>query len=104
MTNHKLLLAPVLITLCLLAAKAPGQTVTPPADEAARLRAELEPKITETIRSGRLPGFAIGVVKDGKLDLRERLWPGETWDPYAGDFPLVVSHGVSDQGRSSPRL
>lgn len=34
---------------------------------AARLQTELEPKIKAEIQQGNLPGFAIGVVKNGKL-------------------------------------
>src|SRR5438270_5134497 len=36
-------------------------------DPVARLSTELEPKIQEEVQQGRLPGFAIGVVKNGKL-------------------------------------
>jgi CubicO group peptidase (beta-lactamase class C family) len=36
-------------------------------DPIARLSTELEPKIKEEVQKGRLPGFAIGVVKNGKL-------------------------------------
>src|SRR2546429_3641049 len=36
-------------------------------DLVARLSTELEPKIKEEVQQGRLPGFAIGVVKNGKL-------------------------------------
>src|SRR5256884_1309099 len=36
-------------------------------DPVARLSTELEPKIKEEVQQGRLPGFAIGVVKNGKL-------------------------------------
>jgi CubicO group peptidase (beta-lactamase class C family) len=36
-------------------------------DAAGRLKTELEPKIAVEINQKRLPGFAIGVVKDGKL-------------------------------------
>jgi CubicO group peptidase (beta-lactamase class C family) len=35
--------------------------------DVARLQTELEPKISEAINKGQLPGFAIGVVKNGKL-------------------------------------
>src|SRR6266481_1305064 len=69
--NHKLLsVRAVLLSLCLLASITSAQTPgpTPSADDAvARLSAELEPKIKEEIQQGHLPGFAIGVVKDGKL-------------------------------------
>lgn len=61
----------VLTVVLGLAVAASGQTVNPPQSSSTadvkRLRTELEPKITEVIRSGRLPGFAIGVVKNGKL-------------------------------------
>ena len=36
-------------------------------DPVARLSTELEPKIKEEIQQGRVPGFAIGVVRNGKL-------------------------------------
>src|SRR5438270_12012085 len=48
----------------------PAQTAgpPPPIDTAViRLQAELEPKIKEEVQQGHLPGFAIGVVKNGKL-------------------------------------
>lgn len=45
-------------------AQTPDATKT---DPVARLSTELEPKIKEEVQNGRLPGFAIGVVKNGKL-------------------------------------
>ncbi|HBB98160.1 MAG TPA: hypothetical protein DC054_22475 [Blastocatellia bacterium] len=45
-------------------AQTPEATKT---DPVARLSTELEPKIKEEVQQGRLPGFAIGVVKNGKL-------------------------------------
>src|SRR6267154_4407972 len=45
-------------------AQTPDATKT---DPVARLSTELEPKIKEEVQQGRLPGFAIGVVKNGKL-------------------------------------
>src|SRR5213080_4608016 len=36
-------------------------------DPLARLSTELEPKVKEEIQQGRVPGFAIGVVRNGKL-------------------------------------
>jgi hypothetical protein len=39
----------------------------------ARLRTELEPQINDAIRKGRLPGFTLGVVKNGKFALRLSL-------------------------------
>ena len=36
-------------------------------DPVARLSSELEPKVKEEIQQGRVPGFAIGVVRNGKL-------------------------------------
>src|SRR5438552_1088950 len=36
-------------------------------DPVARLSTELEPKVKEEIQQGRVPGFAIGVVNNGKL-------------------------------------
>jgi len=44
-----------------------GQTEPAARSDVTRLQTELEPEITEVIKSGRLPGFAIGVVKNGKL-------------------------------------
>src|SRR3989440_954426 len=52
----------------LLAIFATAQTPdTTKTDPVARLQTELEPKIKEEVQQGRLPGFAIGVVKNGKL-------------------------------------
>src|SRR5438128_10598859 len=58
----------VVLGLCLLSITS-AQTVSPSPtnDTVARLQAELEPKIKEEIQQGHLPGFAIGVVKNGKL-------------------------------------
>jgi CubicO group peptidase (beta-lactamase class C family) len=59
----------VVLGLCLLSITS-AQTAGPaPSTDAAvaRLSAELEPKIKEEIQQGHLPGFAIGVVKNGKL-------------------------------------
>ena len=64
MTMRKIsaaLLLTLLVGVCALA-----QTSENPGAE-ARLRAELEPQINEAISKGRLPGLALGVVKDGKL-------------------------------------
>lgn len=69
MTNDKVPIALVLIVFCSLAGNVCGQTpdASPlPGAQVARLQSELEPKITDAINSG-LPGFAIGVVKNGKL-------------------------------------
>src|SRR5258707_6276484 len=68
--NRKLpSLRAVVLGLCLLSitsAQTPGPT--PQTDTAvARLQTELEPRIKEEIQQGHLPGFAIGVVKNGKL-------------------------------------
>lgn len=57
----------IALSLCLLVIKASGQTEPPVTAEVTHLQTDLEPKITEVIKSGRLPGFAIGVVKNGKL-------------------------------------
>jgi CubicO group peptidase (beta-lactamase class C family) len=43
------------------------ETAAKTASALARLSAELEPKIKEEIQQGHLPGFALGVVRDGKL-------------------------------------
>src|SRR5438105_7728397 len=59
----------VVLSLCLLFITS-AQTVSPAPstdDPVARLQAELESKIKEEVQQGRLPGFAIGVVKNGKL-------------------------------------
>lgn len=67
MMKKKTLFVLVGLTLGLAAVNAPGQTApTPPAD-LTRLQTKLEPKITEAISRGFLPGIAIGVVKNGKL-------------------------------------
>src|SRR6266446_1462593 len=66
--NKFLSVRAVVLGLCLLSLTS-AQTVgpSPTTDTVARLQAELEPKIKEQIQQGRLPGFAIGVVKNGKL-------------------------------------
>ena len=68
--DHKpLSVRAAVLGFCLLSITS-AQTVspTPPTDTAVtRLQAELEPKIKEEIQQGHLPGFAIGVVRDGKL-------------------------------------
>src|SRR6185369_2113463 len=56
-----------LILLTLLAAVCALAQTSERAGAEARLRTELEPQINDAISKGRLPGFAIGVVKDGKL-------------------------------------
>ena len=56
-----LILLTLLAGVCALA-----QTSESPSAE-ARLRSELEPQINDAIGKGSLPGFAIGVVKNGKL-------------------------------------
>ena len=70
MTRNKISLKPIALTLCLLAANICGQTPKvsqSPTTDVIRLERELEPKINEAISKGQLPGFAIGVVKNGKL-------------------------------------
>jgi CubicO group peptidase (beta-lactamase class C family) len=70
MTKSKISLALSSLTLFLLAVSVWGQTsnLSPSSSaDVTRLQTELEPKITEVLKSGRLPGFAIGVVKNGKL-------------------------------------
>src|SRR6266446_7092734 len=66
--NKFLSVRAVVLGLCLLSLTA-AQTVgpSPTTDTVARLQAELEPKIKEEVQQGRLPGFAIGVIKNGKL-------------------------------------
>lgn len=57
-----------LVSLLSITTSAQTASSTTTADtDVARLQAELEPKIKEEIRQGHLPGFAIGVVKNGKL-------------------------------------
>lgn len=57
---------PSIVVALILCVFAPLYGQTPDAD-VARLQKELEPKINEAISKGQLPGFAIGVVKNGKL-------------------------------------
>ena len=58
----------IVLGFCLLSLTS-AQTGSPgPTNDAvARLQAELEPKIKEEIQQGHLPGFAIGVIRNGKL-------------------------------------
>jgi len=69
MINKRTLFALVGFSLCVVAAvNASGQTATTSKTaDLTRLQTELEPKITEAISKGFLPGFAIGIVKNGKL-------------------------------------
>lgn len=67
MTNHKARCALIVFALGLLTVNAFGQTPAPAKDADARLAKELEPQINDAISKGQLPGFAIGVVKNGKL-------------------------------------
>lgn len=62
--NRRNLVGRLLFLITLLA---PITAVAQGVDPLSRLRTELEPKINEEIQHSRLPGFAIGVVKDGKL-------------------------------------
>jgi|GEM_PF-510533 len=68
-TNPLTRLAAISLLFGLLAINAIAQTPAPTAkaDPLVRLSNELEPKIKEEIQQGRLPGFAIGVIKNGKL-------------------------------------
>ena len=68
MDNQFLSVRAIVLGLCLLSLTS-AQTVSPgpTTDTVARLQAELEPKIKEEIQQGHLPGFAIGVIRDGKL-------------------------------------
>jgi CubicO group peptidase (beta-lactamase class C family) len=76
-------LVSILITL-VLSASAPLYAQTPSAGpDVARLQTELEPQINAAISKGRLPGMALGIVKNGKLI-------------YAKGF------GVSKLGASTP--
>jgi CubicO group peptidase (beta-lactamase class C family) len=70
MMNNKAIGVLVLTVILNLGVCAAGQTVNSAqtsSTDVTLLQAELEPKIAEVIKSGRLPGFAIGVVKNGKL-------------------------------------
>src|SRR6266513_4165026 len=70
-TNPRALTRAVMISFLtgilaiLTAAQTPDATSS--IDPVARLSTELEPKIKEEVQQGRLPGFAIGVVRNGKL-------------------------------------
>jgi CubicO group peptidase (beta-lactamase class C family) len=66
-TNKRPLLALAGFALCLLAVKTFGQAEPKSLTDVARLQTEIEPKITEVIKAGHLPRFAIGVVKNGNL-------------------------------------
>src|SRR5262245_28054872 len=69
MTIKRLVSTVAICALCQVGSPAAGQTVaaTSTPDEISRLQTELEPKIKDVIQKGQLPGFAIGVVKNGKL-------------------------------------
>jgi CubicO group peptidase (beta-lactamase class C family) len=58
-----------ILSLFLLSAAASAQAlaVKSGGTEPERLRAELEPRINDEIQQGHVPGFAIGVIRDGKL-------------------------------------
>src|ERR1044071_9913670 len=66
MPKPRSLLIPVGLTFYLLAINVCGQTSSARPD-VTRLQTELEPQINAAISKGRLPGMAIGVVKNGKL-------------------------------------
>lgn len=55
------------LSVGLAAVQAPGQTAPTPTAELTRLQTELEPKINDEIQKGHLPGFVIGIVRNGKL-------------------------------------
>src|ERR1044071_9338343 len=58
----------VLVALVLgVLAPSYGQTTSSPVSDLTRLRKELDPKINDEISKGHVPGFAIGVVKNGNL-------------------------------------
>lgn len=60
--------ATITVLVSLLAIITSAQTINTTADPAlARLQSELEPKIKDEIQKNHLPGFAIGVVRNGKL-------------------------------------
>src|SRR5256885_4368970 len=62
-------LATTSLLVGLLAINTTAQTpeATAKTDPLSRLATELEPKIKTEVQQGRLPGFAIGVVQNGKL-------------------------------------
>src|SRR5947209_2717949 len=55
------------LILGVFAANASAQTAAAANANVSRLQTELDPKINDAISKGQLPGFAIGVVKNGKL-------------------------------------
>jgi len=65
--NNFTTIAKAVMVLALLTTTPKAQTEMAQPDVAQRLQAELEPKIAAEITQQLLPGFAIGVVKDGKL-------------------------------------
>ncbi|PYS43133.1 MAG: hypothetical protein DMF71_07830 [Acidobacteria bacterium] len=87
--KHKFLsVRAAMLSLCLLS-MTPAQTAspTPPTDTAViRLQAELEPKIKEEVQQGRLPGFAIGVIKNGKLIYAKGFGVGK----LGGNIPITA--------------
>lgn len=58
---------PSIVVALVLCVFAPLYGQTPADPDVTRLQKELEPKINDEISKGQLPGFAIGVVKNGKL-------------------------------------
>src|SRR5262245_12383493 len=69
MTLNRTHFAFTIVISCFLGAAARAQTSrpSPSTDPATQLQTELEPKIKDVIQKGKLPGFAIGVVRNGKL-------------------------------------
>ena len=57
----------LLVGLLAIITTAQTPEAIPKTDPVARLSTELEPKIKAEIQQGHLPGFAIGVIRDGKL-------------------------------------
>src|SRR5438477_12110806 len=57
----------LLVGLLTIITTAQTPEAIPKTDPVARLSTALEPRVKEEIQQGHLPGFAIGVVKNGKL-------------------------------------
>ena len=87
----------LLVGLLAIITTAQTPEAIPKTDPVARLSTELEPKVKEEIQQGRLPGFAIGVIRNGKTDLRERLWRSKARRQHDDHFKVSLPHGLSDK-------
>lgn len=100
MTKNKISLKPIALTLCLLAANICGQAPKAsqsPTTDVIRLQQELEPKINEAISKGQLPGFAIGVVKNGKLIYAKGFGVAKLGSDTSITTRSLFSHSLGDQ-------